>query len=116
MYVYEQYYSSAKFPSWPSPQLIVSHQTLPADYFLQRHTSSRGDRNSTHSIMTAECFTMSAHLRLPFHTRGDRAPPNDSYIIINQAYVQYLEPRGKEFNTCVSTIVSILFVHGGGLT
>ncbi|MCJ1329032.1 hypothetical protein MMC10_005709 [Thelotrema lepadinum] len=50
-----------------------------------------------------------------FHTKGERFSHNNSYIIVNQAYVQYMPPA-TIISTDASFNLPVLFVHGGGLT
>ena len=50
-----------------------------------------------------------------FHTKGERYNHNDSYIVVNQAYVQYIPPVTTS-STGESPGLPVLFVHGGGLT
>jgi pimeloyl-ACP methyl ester carboxylesterase len=50
--------------------------------------------------------------RVAFYTNGDHHQYGDSYIIINQNYVQYMPPEHG-----ITTIdTPLLFIHGGGLT
>ena len=53
-----------------------------------------------------------------FHTAGEQLPYNDSHIIIDQAYVQYIPPVAGHDSELASTTSSapLLLVHGGGLT
>ncbi len=46
-----------------------------------------------------------------FHTAGRRLAYGDSYVVVDQAYVQYLCPSGHE-----ATRLPVVFVHGGGLS
>ena len=50
-----------------------------------------------------------------FLTKGERYNHNDSYIVVNQAYVQYIPPVTTP-STDGSPGLPVLFVHGGGLT
>ncbi|QDS75157.1 hypothetical protein FKW77_008187 [Venturia effusa] len=56
--------------------------------------------------------------RTSFYTAGERVPYDDSYIIINQTYVQYIPPTSKHgYNHHVSEQRRpLVFIHGGGLT
>ena len=59
-----------------------------------------------------------ARPEVSFHTAGNRLPHDGSYIIVNQAYVQYVPPvfTNDTQSSSISTSIPILFVHGGGLT
>lgn len=50
-----------------------------------------------------------------FFTAGNQIPHNGSYIISNQAYVQYIPPVDIS-KSDPSKAVPLLFIHGGGLT
>lgn len=52
--------------------------------------------------------------RVSFYTRGQRHPHQDSYIIINQCYIQYSPPLAQPGKQEPSS--PIFFIHGGGLT
>jgi pimeloyl-ACP methyl ester carboxylesterase len=55
-----------------------------------------------------------SHPKVSFFTQGERYEHLDSYIIINQAYVQYIRPAST--TSASATKLPILFIHGGGLT
>lgn len=48
-----------------------------------------------------------------FHTAGKLLPHNGSHIIVDQAYVQYIQPTNAASKASARPL---LFVHGGGLT
>lgn len=58
--------------------------------------------------------------KVSFHTRGRHLPHKDSYIIIDQCYVQYWPAITTNTPASTSTVapaeepLPILFVHGGG--
>lgn len=55
--------------------------------------------------------------RVSFFTSGTRLPHKDSYIIVNQSYVQYLPPFSHGMSSpAPASKLPILFIHGGGLT
>ncbi len=53
-----------------------------------------------------------------FHTPGSRLSYGGSYIIIDQAYVQYIPPVASQdaYLERSTPSIPILFIHGGGLT
>lgn len=53
--------------------------------------------------------------QVSFFTPGTRLAHGDSYIITNQAYVQYIPAARSHSSTSVPRL-PILFLHGGGLT
>lgn len=58
--------------------------------------------------------------RTSFYTTGERVPFDDSYIITNQTYVQYLPPTSASKHGCNDYASEnrrpLVFIHGGGLT
>jgi pimeloyl-ACP methyl ester carboxylesterase len=57
-------------------------------------------------------LTISSRPKVSFFTPGRRTPHKDSYIIVDQAFVQY---RRSSQQTIPKTL-PILFIHGGGLS
>lgn len=53
-----------------------------------------------------------------FHTGGKRTQHNDSYIITDQVYVQYIPPTQNpdSVSNSLQNSIPLLFMHGGGLT